>query len=406
MTRFRFTLALILMIAGTLALATGGDLEARSYDVTTLVSPVYLPMLFKPAATPIPTPVPTPGAGYSLTFPESPASILGTCPASVHDRYFTLGPDGQKYRTWHPVTVPINASNPNGPKCSFAHEHGDPPHPDGPLPPFGYISYVAGSYGMIAAHPGYKVFTHYRDGRNGYGRPELDYGPGLAIDFTAALHQGTSGAGRLTIEFHDFWFWSRDAQGRETLVTGQADTGMARNKAGGDGGSDCCDRFIVSHSAHTYETWGFNLNVGGAWNTGGAFMAVTNPMNHAHGSLATCHDGACDGVELVATSEEICGPNFGPCSQKLPFGDRQSLWLGHFRTIHEPDWTWRNAGQSQTFCTDPYGARQVCGLSNSVQQRVAAVTVSNSGARILDRTPNSSGWDSYMNLPVGAPGGN
>jgi hypothetical protein len=69
----------------------------------------------------------TTSTAYSDTFPAVNSAILGTCPPEVHDRYFVIGPDGRKYRTWHPVTVPIDPSNPSRGTCTFAHEHGDNP---------------------------------------------------------------------------------------------------------------------------------------------------------------------------------------------------------------------------------------------------------------------------------------
>jgi hypothetical protein len=308
-----------------------------------------------------------------------------------------VGPDGRTYRTWHPVTVPIDPNNPGAGSCTFAHEHGDAPHPAMPLPPFGYAAAIGGMFDEIAAHAGFKVYTHYANGRSGLGTQETDYG-GLPIDFSVIIHQGSAGAGRLTIQMHSFEFWSR-YQDRVTHVYAMADTGLAYDKGIG-GGSNCCDRFIVSHSAHTYETWGFDVNIGGAWNSGGMFAAVTNPMNHAHGNITSCHDGTCDGVTLVSTSEEICGFNFTECSVKLPFGQQ-----GHFRTIHEPDWTWSNGGGQELFCTDAMGMRMACG-SNTIQQQVATVNLSNSQASQLLRTPNENGWDDVYWLPLGAPGGN
>ena len=340
----------------------------------------------------------------SVTFPEVNPLALGNCPASVHDRYATTGPDGQIYRTWHPIEVPLDPANPNGPSCHFAHEHGDPPHPSAPLPPFGYISYVNRSYGMIAAHQGYKVFTHYRGNRNGFGRPESDYG-GLDIDFMATLHQGTSGRGRLSVQFHDFNFWSRDRQGRITQIYAMADTGNLISKCGPGGPEPA--RVVVCDADPTYEIWPFDVNVGGAWTSLGMLAAVTVPMNHIVGN-PPCQGEGCPNIDLVSTSETHCGPDFGPCSQKLPFGHPASLWLGHMRTIHEPDWVWTNGGGQEYFCTDQFGNRQSCNLANSVQQRVARVNASNEAANILDRTPNAAGWDAVIG-PLdnqGAPAGN
>lgn len=63
----------------------------------------------------------------------------GECSNEVHARYWTYGPDGKVYPTWHPTRDPSG--------CSFGHEHGDDPR-DSPLfdesgfPPFGYVSEV------------------------------------------------------------------------------------------------------------------------------------------------------------------------------------------------------------------------------------------------------------------------
>ncbi|MEM4186984.1 MAG: hypothetical protein QW801_06880, partial [Candidatus Caldarchaeum sp.] len=98
--------------------------------------------------------------GYSDTFPAVNPAILGTCPPEVHDRYYVIGPDGRKYRTWHPVTVPIDPANPSRGTCTFAHEHGDNPRQGSfnDLPAFGYAAKVAGMVEEIAAHAGFKVF--------------------------------------------------------------------------------------------------------------------------------------------------------------------------------------------------------------------------------------------------------
>jgi len=378
------------MVVGAVSiLGTTDSIEARSEVAqSTSVSPLFLPIIQR--------------SGYSITFPESSSAILGSCSADVHDRYNVNGPDGNRYRTWHPVTVPVNASNPGGAKCSFAHEHGDMPHPSGPMPPFGYVSYVHGTHKMVAAHAGFKVFTHHANGMSGMGGPEEDYG-GLPIDFMVVIHQGGSGFGRLTGQFHDFWFWSL-YQGKETLITAMADTGSVTGKGCGSFGFE---RVIVDHCDPTYETWPYRVDIGGAWRSNTPLMAITNPHNHAHGSVDSCRDGECNGVTLVSTSEEICYNQITPCATKKPFGEgADNFWLGHRRTIHEPDWQWTNAGGSSTFCTDPYGVRQSCGLTNSILQTVAAVNVNNSSASQLIRTENAAGWEQTYWLPLGAPGGN
>jgi hypothetical protein len=392
MIRARLVLALALLCVGLLSAAATGDLQARaSLAAPTATYRVFLPMISRQT--------------YSATFPEANALILGSCPPVVHDRYLVIGPDGNQYRTWHPVTVPIDAGRPSGPKCSFAHEHGDPPHPAGAMPAFGYASHVHGMDSEIAAHPGFKVFTHYADGRSGLGSQETDY-RGLPIDFTLTIHQGSAGKGRLTIQHHSLEYWSR-YQGRVTHVFTMADTGGLIGKGCPGGGPEPA-RVVVDHCDVAYEMWPFAANIGGAWNTGAMFAAVTNPMNHLHGSLP-CADAACTSAAMISTSEEICGHTLVGCDAKLPFGQhgaKENVWLGHFRTIHEPDWRWTNAGGAEVFCTNALGIRQSCGLPGSIRQQVAAVSVSNDQASMLLRTNNEAGWAGVMYLPLGAPGGN
>ena len=342
-----------------------------------------------PTPTPTPTVDPTPGV-YSDTFPEVGPAALGTCPAEIHDKYAAIGPDGNRYRTWHPIVDPETG-------CVFAHEHGDKPHPNAPAPPFGYISKVNGSLGMIAAHAGYKCFTHYQNGSNGWGFPELDYG-GLEMDFTVCVHQGTAGAGRLSVQLHDFWFWA-DHQGQETLVTVMADTGSGQSLCNGEiNGEDEPGRFIVGQDCHVYEQWIFQANVGNVWHSNQSNFAVTNPVTYLR-----------NGGTLTGELAGNCGTNFDqavPCSVSEITGGNQ-FFLGNMRTIHEPDWEWANANGPDTFCTDARGHIARCGPF-TVQQRVASVDLSNASARILDRTANSQGFGQNQDVlwSVGVPGGN
>ncbi len=345
---------------------------------------------------PTPTPEPPP-AGSGDTFPEVDPLALGTCSAGVHDRFAVVGPDGNTYRTWHPIAVPIDSNNPGGSTCTFAHEHGDAPHPQAETPPFGYISKLNGSVGMIAAHAGYKCFTHYANDDNGWGRPELDYG-GLPIDFSVCVHQGTSGAARLSVQFHDFWFWSQ-YEGQETLVTVMADTGSGQSLCNGEiNGSAEPGRFIVGQDCHVYEQWIFQARVGNAWTSSNSNFAVTNPVTFLSGG------GTLSG-SLVAN----CGTNFdqtAPCEVSQIRGGDQ-FFLGNMRTIHEPDWQWTNAGGEEYFCTDAQGNLAKCG-PDTVEQRIATVNLSNASGRILDRTMNSEGFAENQDIlwSVGVPGGN
>ena len=387
MLRLRYLLAALLLAAGLFAALSGGQPEAQATlheaGEASADFKVFLPFIAK--------------THYTETFPQVGAPALGTCPAQVHDRYAVTGADGRLYRTWHPVVAPLDAGNPGGPTCVFAHEHGDPPHPQGPLPAFGYASAVAGMLSEIAAHAGFKVFTHYANDYSGLGYPEVDYA-GIAIDFTVTIHQGSAGKARLTTQHHSMEFWSR-YQGRVTHVFVMADTGGLDSFCGG---GPSFARVLTDHCQNAYELWPFSADVGGVWSSGSMLAAIVNPMNHIHGQLP-CVDAACSNLTLSPTSEEFCFLSTVPCHE--PFGAPSSMWLGHFRTIHDPDWEWMNASGTESFCTDAMGVRKTCG-AGTIAQRVPAVNVSNAQARLLMRTPDAPGWEQVYDLPVGAPGGN
>lgn len=351
-----------------------------------------------PPPTPTPTPVPV---IYTETFPQVDPQILGSCPESVHDWFTAVGPDGNTYRTWHPVTVKLDPSNPDSPTCSFAHEHGDPPHPNAPLPYFGYAAYHGGQMDVIRQHEGYKVFTHKQGQRNGWDTTELtNVNPDIDTQFW--VHQGSWSTSRLSDKYHDVGFWSRDAGGRITEIYFLANTGDPTDKCQ-DQPTSGATRTIASECDYVNENWTFSGNVGNVWNAS-VQVAVVNPMNHIRGN-----PNILQSVELISTSEEICGVNFFACEYKLPFGHYNSIWLGNMRMLLNPEWQWSNSGGAETFCTDVTGKRAADGLCTAqtrgyILQRVARINFFGGKSGAWDRTIDGIG-DS-LRLPHGAPGGN
>jgi hypothetical protein len=360
------------------------------------IGPTPTPTL--PPPTPTNTPVPV---IYTETFPQVDPKILGTCPESVHDYYTATGPDGQTYRTWHPVTVPLDPTDPSGPTCSFAHEHGDPPHPNAPLPYFGYAAYHGGKPEIIRQHEGYKVFTHKQGQRTGWDTTELtNVNPDIDMQFW--VHQGSWSINRLSEKHHDVGFWSRDAGGRITEIYFLANTGDPTDRCG-DQLTNGAKRIIASECDYANESWVFSGNVGNVWNVTVQVMVV-NPMNHIRGN-----PNILQSVELINTSEEICGVDFFPCEYKLPFGHTNSIWLGNMRMLLTPEWQWSNSGGSETFCTDVTGKRAADGFCSAetrgyILQRVAKINFFGGKSGAWDRTIGGIGNALY--LPEGAPGGN
>jgi hypothetical protein len=354
------------------------------------------------ATEPPPTPTATPPPiEYTESFPAVDPAILGACPAWVHDRYSAEGPDGNDYRTWHPITVPIDLSDPESDHCSFAHEHGDPPHLAAPPPYFGYVSYHANLPDIIKQHEGYKVFTHLRGQLTGWNTEEyVKVNPDLDIQFW--IHQGSSKKSRLTDRYHDAGFWAQDPAERQTEVYYLADTGDLSDKCGSQGKPGPM-RAVASECDHGYEMWHFGGNIAGVWTTT-VRVGVINPMNFMRGN-----PNFLQSLELVSTSDAICGVNFFPCSYKLPFGHPNSIWLGNLRMLHTPAWQWNNAGGLESFCTDVNGKTAAESLCNSLtrgylRQHVSTVNFFGGNSEVWDRTTGEIA--DALRLPLGAPGGN
>lgn len=337
---------------------------------------------------------------YSSTFPAVPPVILGQCPAAVHDRFHITGPDGQTYRSWHPVTVPLNPADPNGSTCSFAHEHGDPPHPDAPQPAFGFAALHANLNQQILDHSGYKVFTHIAGGQTGWGTPESNT---LEPDWDMMIwvHMGTASHDRLFERYHEIAFWSRDSQDRITEIHVLADTGQA---------ADICTstvhpgRHLASSCNPQYEIWDYVVNMQ-SWQAQFS-VAVLNPMTHIQSGspdITSAH--------LQSTSEILCGQGPEACDQKLSFGASDSFWLGNRRLLIPQNWSWQNAEGSFFSCSDPFGtpvSDELCTLSTFgfILQREGLGQQTINDASIWDRSATGVP-DAFPNqLPAGAPGGN
>jgi hypothetical protein len=379
--------------------------EAEWLDQTPVPTATTEPTAAGPSPTPTlppPTPTPTPvPVVYTETFTEVDPLILGDCPAWIHDKYTVIGPDGNTYRTWHPITVPLEPSNPDSPMCSFAHEHGDPPHPQGPQPYFGYVAFHAGKAGLIKEHEGYKVFTHIHGQKTGWGTTEqVLVNPDIDIQFW--VQQGSWTRSRLSEQYRGVGFWSLDAGGRTTEVYYFADTGELSDKCVSQG-KPGKTRAVASECDYGYEIWDFGVDIAGVWHTP-VRVAVLNPMNFMRGN-----PNILQSVELISTSDEICGVNFFNCEYKLPFGHANSIWVGNMRMLLDPELHWSNSGGSETICTDVYGERAADGFCQSQTrgyflQRVATVSFYGGKSEVWDRSYEAIG--DVLVLPNGAPGGN
>ena len=142
----------------------------------------------------------------------------GECSAEVHARYWTYGPDGKVYPTWHP------ARDPSG--CSFGHEHGDDPRTSTLFsalgwPPFGYTNEQLAPSNPASQrnedHVGHKVavqndvLTHPGNDRS---RPA-----DMRCSTLIKVHMGSHSPDALTNNLHEVFYNARCTQLAEGTTT-------------------------------------------------------------------------------------------------------------------------------------------------------------------------------------------
>ncbi|MFY1670573.1 cellulose-binding domain-containing protein [Plantactinospora sp. WMMB334] len=170
----------------------------------------------------------------------------GECSVEIHARYWTYGPDGKVYPTWHPTR--------DSSGCNFGHEHGDDPrnsdlYSTAGWPAFGYTSEV-----MLDSmpenshrhedHVGHKVLsvnnTNVIQGDNGssFFPPQ---GTTIAVcDTLLKFHQGTHSPDAFSNNVHELLFNQRCTASNGGQVTEARYNAMIPlGRAGGFSPSEC-----------------------------------------------------------------------------------------------------------------------------------------------------------------------
>ncbi|WP_412102992.1 cellulose binding domain-containing protein [Plantactinospora sp. KLBMP9567] len=218
-----------------------------------------------PPDTPPPTSAPPPGnptwgtalppAGaetsraYDLIATANEKGYLprsGECSVEIHARYWTYGPDGKVYPTWHPTRDPSG--------CNFGHEHGDDPRNSDLYstvgwPAFGYTSEVMldnmpENSHRHEDHVGHKVLsvnnTNVIQGDNGtsFFPPQ---GTTIAVcDTLLKFHQGTHSPDAFSNNVHELLFNQRCTASNGGQVTEARYNAMIPlGRAGGFSPSEC-----------------------------------------------------------------------------------------------------------------------------------------------------------------------
>lgn len=183
----------------------------------------------------IPAPLPE-GTAPAITFSVAnwAPKPVDTCPASLHERFSVIGPDGLKYPSWHPPVVTDPAT---GRPCTFGHEHGRDPrgsdlhdwvagHFAAPGRerfagiPFGVASQALETWSRAAAtpvrredNPGYKV--DYRNDVRLYAKSGADLG--VTCDVLVRYHQGSHSPDATSNNVHETLFAIRCDDGTEVI---------------------------------------------------------------------------------------------------------------------------------------------------------------------------------------------
>jgi hypothetical protein len=274
-------------------------------------------------------------AGGPIYLPLLHQALAGRpCPAWVHDRHVAIGPDNNRYPTWH---APIDDDT----GCFFDHEHGDDPRTskaDATLPAFGYIGAAAG---MDEPHNGFKVFVVNQ------GDYDQLTGETALVHSRIVAHMGTGGPKRFVTRHHSLEYDLVAPNGYFMHVQGMADTGLAGSICDRDASLRDEDRANdIGRSVMTlpdaacprdslYEIWTFRLTLGEQAEANIA-TAVFDPM--------TVMDPA-DRERLIRTESVY---TFEPFNRSVLSGCEREGYHGPLY--------WRNATGSEVYYTDAYGA--------------------------------------------------
>ena len=177
------------------------------------------------------------GTGYTPRASE--------CSREIHARYWTYGPDGKVYPTWHPPRDPSG--------CPFGHEHGDDPRTSDLFgsvgwPPFGYTSEVLMDSQPLASHRhedhvGHKVLA-VNNSAVIQGDDGTSFFPpsGATIatcDILLKFHQGTHSPDAFSNNNHELLLNQRCATPGGQVTEVRYSALIALGRAGGFSPSEC-----------------------------------------------------------------------------------------------------------------------------------------------------------------------
>jgi hypothetical protein len=169
----------------------------------------------------------------------------GECSKEIHARYWTYGPDGKVYPTWHP------ARDTSG--CTFGHEHGDDPRSSelfstADWPPFGYTSEVLMESSSEASHRhedhvGHKVLAvnniNVIQGDNGTSFFPPQGSTIAQCDVLLKFHQGTHSSDAFKNNVHELIYDTRCNYTNGQVAEASYTALIPLGRPGGFNATDC-----------------------------------------------------------------------------------------------------------------------------------------------------------------------
>ena len=337
-----------------------------------------------------------------------------TCPDSVHDRYFVVGPDHKRYPTWHPAVDPVTG-------CSFGHDHGRDPRGSHLYAsvsdiPFGYANEQLDSWDpqnpRHEDHVGHKIEWE-NDIPLHFGSEAANALFDVRCDVLTKLHQGTHSKDAFTNNLHELVYHIRCSDGLELHVTMLAAIGdpggftrscdgtdvsvgaaVPANSPQGGGRRLIPDRTCVLQ--HILVATGEQSDYGAlheSWQTSNAIrtadgrdLAFFNPYfqvflpsryyDPAQAGLVGRPMDACYEVDS-ATGNRARG---GPCEDVtnggtvagITYDDPRSPFNGVRRVVDINDTEVRNADGPTVWFTDPFGGHaQTDSFPGAIRQFIA-----------------------------------
>jgi hypothetical protein len=345
-----------------------------------------------------------------------------TCPDSVHNRYFVVGPDHKRYPTWHPPVDPVTG-------CSFGHDHGRDPHGSnlyaevGDIP-FGYANEQLDTYDP--ANPRHEDhFGHKIDWANDvpvhFGSAAANALFSVHCDVLVKLHQGTHSADAFTNNLHELVYHMRCSDGTELHITMlaaigapghftsscsgtdvSAGTALPLNSPQGGGqrvipDANCVLQHILvpagqrSDYGALHESWQTSNSIR---TVSGRTLAFFNPYFQVF-LPSRFYDPSAPGdvgrpIDVCYDDDTTTGDRArgGPCEQAtdggvvtgIAYDDPRSPFNGVRRVVDINDTEIRNADGPTTWFTDPFGGHaSTDSFPGAIRQFIARIDNSRNG---------------------------